>query len=182
VDWVQVGLLQSVVVTPVEGIKCRLQGQRNKDSYKGTVDCAKKIYKAAGVRGVWSGFVVTMARDTPSFGVYFWAYEYGKRHVFIQEGQKRASKFGMFMAGGMAGVLGWLVSYPLDVIKSRIQMDSLKKPRYKGIIDCAKKSYKESGWRVFFKGLGATLARGFIVNGTTFLGYEFSLSVLHKFC
>jgi solute carrier family 25 carnitine/acylcarnitine transporter 20/29 len=86
----------------------------------------------------------------------------------------------LFVSGGIAGVLGWLVTYPLDVIKSRIQTDSFRKPQYSGILDCIKKSHNQHGWRIFFKGLVTTLSRAFVVNGTTFVGYELSLSMLHN--
>ena len=40
------------------------------------------------------------------------------------------------LAGGAAGFFFWFLTYPFDTIKSKIQSDSLEKPKYKGIIDC----------------------------------------------
>jgi len=177
------GVAQVSFITPIEGIKCLLQGQKNHQFYTGTADCIKKVYEVAGIRGLFRGLLVTTLRDTPTFGVYFLSYEWFKRSIFSPSPgvlNQETPKMGMFVSGGIAGVLGWLVTYPLDVIKSRIQTDSFTRPQYSGIIDCVKKSYLESGWRVFFKGLVATLARAFVVNGVTFLGYEFSLGILHK--
>lgn len=62
----------------------------------------------------------------------------------------------LLLAGGIAGAMGWLCSYPADVIKTRIQIDSGTK--YKGFWDCAVKSYREGGGglkglSVFTKGL-----------------------------
>ena len=37
-------------------------------------------------------------------------------------------------SGGMAGVLSWIISYPLDVIKSKIQAERLDKRSYKGLL------------------------------------------------
>ena len=46
------GLVNSVVLTPVELVKCRLQIQRESKAtayYKGTVDCAIKIIREEGI-------------------------------------------------------------------------------------------------------------------------------------
>jgi hypothetical protein len=67
---------------------------------------------------------------------------------------------------------------PLDVVKSRIQGDSLSNPEYKGIVDCTVKSYKRDGLRVFGRGFVMCSFRSFLVNAATFLGYEWSL----RFC
>jgi len=144
------GIAQSVFITPIEGIKCLLQGQKHHENYNGTIDCIKKVYKVAGIRGLMRGYVVTTLRDTPTFGVYFLCYEWCKRTFFKPLPKQETSQMGMFVSGGIAGVLGWLVTYPLDVIKSRIQTDSFEKPHYSGIIDCIKKSYAENGWPIFF--------------------------------
>jgi hypothetical protein len=40
----------------------------------------RKILRYNGTRGLYKGFVVTLYRDAPAFGYYFWAYEYLKRH------------------------------------------------------------------------------------------------------
>ena len=43
------------------------------------------------------------------------------------------------LAGGLGGTAFWLACYPLDVVKSKIQIDSFTRPQYKGMVDCAKK-------------------------------------------
>ncbi len=67
-------------------------------------------------------------------------------------------------------MIAWVVSYPVDVVKSRIQVDGMFGERkYSSAWDCVVKSYKEpEGFRIFFKGLNSTLIRGFAVNAATF--------------
>lgn len=43
------------------------------------------------------------------------------------------------LAGGAAGTSFWLATYPIDVIKSGIQVDSHTNPMYRGTWDCTKK-------------------------------------------
>lgn len=86
--------------------------------------------------------------------------------------QQQDKPFDVFLAGGTAGVLAWLMVYPADVIKSRIQATCAQESRYKGIVDCAVRSYREEGWRVFTRGMGSTLSRAFFVNAAIFTVYE----------
>lgn len=74
------------------------------------------------------------------------------------------------MAGGFAGTFSWLISFPIDVVKSRLQVDGIDgKPKYKGAIDCMKKSYQTEGLASFTRGLNSTLLRAFPMNAVCFL-------------
>jgi hypothetical protein len=73
---------------------------------------------------------------------------------------------GMMMAGGMAGVVSWLVTFPTDVVKTRLQCDVTGK--YTGAVDCIKKTYQMEGPKAFWRGLGSTLIRAFPTNAATF--------------
>lgn len=42
-------------------------------------------------------------------------------------------------AGGLGGAGFWAVCYPIDIVKSKIQIDTPQDQKYKGIIDCFKK-------------------------------------------
>lgn len=81
----------------------------------------------------------------------------------------------MLMAGGLAGVASWIVCYPVDVLKTRYQAESQK---YKGIVDCYRKSVKEEGYKILWRGLGTAVARAFVVNGAVFTAYETALKCL----
>lgn len=63
--------------------------------------------------------------------------------------------------GALSGYALWASIYPLDVIKSKLQTDSLNKSQqaYKGIIDCAQKTWRTQGVKGFTNGLGPTLVR-----------------------
>ncbi|XP_073385729.1 mitochondrial arginine transporter BAC2 isoform X2 [Physcomitrium patens] len=51
-------------------------------------------------------------------------------------------------------------------------------PQYKGIMDCIRTSARQEGNKVFWRGLGPSLARAFLVNGAIFSAYELSLRYL----
>ncbi|KAG2528571.1 hypothetical protein JM18_002007 [Phytophthora kernoviae] len=114
------GFFQTIPLAPTELVKCRLQVQDATVSrqYRGPMDCIRHIYKCRGTPGLFLGFTCTLWREVPSFAVYFWLYEYTKRKMIDYGINSHTS---MLTAGGIAGVGSWVVSYPLDVIKSAIQ-------------------------------------------------------------
>ena len=78
------------------------------------------------------------------------------------ENQRENKASEIFLAGGIAGLLSWQAIIYLDVIKSRIQADSLSDPRYRGMMDCIRKSYRQDGPRVFTRGQSRELGRNII--------------------
>lgn len=62
--------------------------------------------------------------------------------VAVMQGLKDTKDLGvgsLMLAGGLGGVAYWGPVYPADVIKSRIQVDDLRNPQYKGMMDCLSK-------------------------------------------
>ncbi len=45
----------------------------------------------------------------------------------------------LVLAGGLGGAAYWGPVYPADVIKSRMQVDDLRNPQYRGMLDCFSK-------------------------------------------
>ncbi|XP_004698859.1 mitochondrial basic amino acids transporter [Echinops telfairi] len=164
------GTIQCVICCPMELAKTRLQlqdaGQAR--TYSGSLDCLGQIYRREGLRGINRGMLSTLLRETPSFGVYFLTYDVLTRALGC-EPDDRLLVPKLLLAGGTSGITSWLSTYPVDVVKSRLQADGLRgAPRYRGIVDCVRQSYKAEGWRVFTRGLTSTLLRAFPVNAATF--------------
>ncbi|KAJ7951779.1 Mitochondrial carrier protein [Quillaja saponaria] len=176
------GALQSLMLTPVELVKIRLQLQNKRqsaESQRGPLGVAKSIFRTEGFQGMYRGFTITMLRDAPSHGFYFWTYEYMREQLHPgcrKSGQETLRT--MLVAGGLAGVASWVCCYPLDVVKTRLQAQTPSLLKYSGIVDCFRKSIKEDGYRVLWRGLGTAVARAFVVNGAIFSAYEIALRCL----
>lgn len=181
------GALQSLMLTPVELVKIRLQLQdksqaklQQTESHKGPIGVARSIIKREGLKGLYRGFGITILRDAPAHGFYFWTYEYMREK--FHPGCRKNGQEGlrtMLVAGGLAGVASWVSCYPLDVIKTRLQAQtpaSLNK--YNGILDCLRRSVAEEGYHVLWRGLGTAVTRAFVVNGAIFSAYEIALRCL----
>ncbi|KAJ1281922.1 hypothetical protein BS78_03G010400 [Paspalum vaginatum] len=181
------GALQTLILSPVELVKIRLQleaaghKRRRPGDHRGPVDMARDILRKEGPRGLYRGLAVTALRDAPAFGVYFWAYERARErlHPGCRGGGGGGESLGtMLVAGGLAGVASWVCCYPLDVVKSRLQAQGSGTPRYRGVVDCVRRSVREEGLPVLWRGLGTAVARAFVVNGAIFSSYELALRFL----
>ncbi|XP_042031620.1 mitochondrial arginine transporter BAC2-like [Salvia splendens] len=167
------GAIQSLVLSPVELVKIRLQLLR---SPMGPRDVARSILRAEGFRGLYRGLTITVLRDAPAHGVYFSTYEYTREWLHPGCRKGGCESYGtMLLAGGLAGVASWICCYPLDVVKTRLQAQSRSCERYGGIVDCFRKSVREEGYHVLWRGLGTAVLRAFIVNGAIFTAYETAL-------
>jgi len=77
------------------------------------------------------------------------------------------------LAGGLAGMAGWTLGTPMDVIKARLQMDGARETRrYRGLVHCMVETVRVEGAAVFFRSLGINWLRAFPVNMVVFVTYE----------
>ena len=96
------------------------------------------------------GFVATLLRESIGCGIYFGTYEYLKKNTDSSP----------LLNGGIAGVGSWLTTYPIDVIKTRIQTNPTLS--YTQVI---KKSQ-------LWNGISICLIRSFFANAVMFYTYE----------
>ncbi|XP_022626022.1 solute carrier family 25 member 47-A-like [Seriola dumerili] len=181
------GIAQISVMSPGDIVKVRLQCQTEskrgganlpKPKYRGPVHCLLSIIKEEGFRGLYRGALPLMLRDGPSYATYFLTYtticEWLK-----DSGKKRPDWSGVMLAGGIAGMAGWTVGTPMDVIKARLQMDGARETkRYKGFVHCITETVRVEGAGFFFRSLGINCLRAFPVNMVVFVTYEVLTSLL----
>ena len=111
------GTVACVVVTPVELVKCRLQLQETsikESKYKGAFDCARQIIKFDGVRGLYSGLLITVLRDLPAYSAQFAGYHFLKKKISskLNKDYSNNSLSELMICGGFAGYCCWQASYP----------------------------------------------------------------------
>ncbi|GKU06065.1 solute carrier family 25 member 45 [Fusarium langsethiae] len=180
------GLATWIVSTPTELIKCRAQLASPPMS---SMAIAKQIWKNQGIRGLYFGGAVTALRDSIGYGFYFWSYELSTRWLATEPEERtsfqhEAAK--VLFCGGLAGVVTWASVFPLDVIKTRVQAQTLGEPvetsqllrtsgprtSRAGALQIAQEAYQEGGTRVFFRGMTVCSVRAFIVNAVQWAVYE----------
>ncbi|KAK1438443.1 hypothetical protein QVD17_04252 [Tagetes erecta] len=198
------GVAVSFLATPTELIKCRLQAQGAGAAaavvteagaagtaatatataaatvkYGGPMDVAKQVLRSeGGVRGLYKGLFPTLAREVPGNATMFGVYEALKQYMAGGTDTSGLGRGSLMLAGGLAGGAFWVSVYPTDVIKSVIQIDDYKNPKYSGSIDAFKKILKSEGIGGLYKGFGPAMARSVPANAACFLAYEITRSSL----
>jgi solute carrier family 25 carnitine/acylcarnitine transporter 20/29 len=171
------GLANALVAIPVEHTRIRMQIQGN--SSTSLINCVKKIIKANGIGGLYKGGVPTLWRESIAFGIYFSMYEWITRKMLLpNQTKKDLNMADVAFAGGIAGIALWFTTFPIDMIKTKIQADNFQNPIYKGMYDCFVQTYKKSGLRGLYKGLSPCLLRAVPANGATFIVYETASKML----
>ncbi|KAJ5138247.1 uncharacterized protein N7515_003095 [Penicillium bovifimosum] len=169
----------TLITAPFERVKVllQIQGQKTlapgeKPKYSGGMDVVRQLYKEGGIRSVFRGSAMTLARDGPGSAAYFAAYEYIKRSMTPKDADGNVtgelSLPAVVCAGGAAGIAMWIPVFPIDTIKSRLQ-SAPGKPTMGGVI---RSVYASGGAKAFFPGFGPALARAVPANAATFLGVE----------
>eukprot|EP00301_Raphidiophrys_heterophryoidea_P025614 c8637_g1_i1.p1 GENE.c8637_g1_i1~~c8637_g1_i1.p1 ORF type:complete len:300 (-),score=34.47 c8637_g1_i1:291-1190(-) len=169
------GFAQTLVLAPADFVKCQLQIQHGSSSGsggdRGAMTIIRDTIRTDGVKGIFRGFSSTLMREIPGYGLYFGSYEGVKKLLTPRD--EAPSAVAMLAAGGFAGALGWLVVYPVDVLKTVIQtLPSNTSLEEQSMRYQFRRIAKQHGYRYFLRGLGTTLFRAFPVNGVTFLVYE----------
>lgn len=172
------GLANSVLASPIEHVRIRLQTQLTGNL--GPLDIIKKIYSNNGVSGLMRGLIPTAVREGHGMGMYFLTFEYlVKRDTLKNKIQrKEIPGWRLCLYGAAAGYAMWFTVYPADIVKSRLQTDNLTNPEYKSLKDCIGKIYKANGVGGFFKGFAPTILRAAPANAATFYAFELTMRLL----
>ncbi|KAL8751227.1 MAG: hypothetical protein Q9199_006571 [Rusavskia elegans] len=169
----------TLITAPFERVKVllQIQGQKNlapgeKPKYSGGVDVVRQLYKEGGIKSVFRGSAMTLARDGPGSAAYFATYEYVKRRLTPKDEagnlSGELSLTAVMTAGGAAGVAMWIPVFPIDTVKSRLQSAD-GRPTIGGTISGL---WRSGGLKAFFPGIGPAMARAVPANAATFLGVE----------
>jgi solute carrier family 25 carnitine/acylcarnitine transporter 20/29 len=145
----------------MELIKIKLQTDKGKLNTIRKV--AEDIYKTKGLKGFYKGYAVTMNRDLYSYGAYFYVY-FGLKGYW--ERKETLNSMKMFIAGGLSGVVSWMLCFPFDPMKTLIQTTNGEKTMtQKEAYFFIKRNYGING---FFRGVSPVLLKAFLQHGVVF--------------
>ncbi|KIY70982.1 mitochondrial carrier [Cylindrobasidium torrendii FP15055 ss-10] len=176
------GAANAILASPVEMFKVRMQGQYGNPEDKKLRIVAREMWREWGFRkGVMRGYWVTVAREIPAYAGFYTAYEFSKRSFAKQYGND-VPVWAVLASGSTGGIAYWLSSYPLDVIKSRVQLrptpPSGTPVQY--IAQECRMIWAEAGFKGFFKGLSPSLIRSIPAAASTFAAFELTREELTK--
>lgn len=69
------GVALSVILSPAELLKCRMQAADSRLAFAGPRECLRHLLATEGLRGLARGFSGTLAREIPGNAIYFTTYD-----------------------------------------------------------------------------------------------------------
>lgn len=140
--------------------------------YTGSWNCVQSLVRSHGLPVLYTGHVINTLREATFLGTYFYCYEGLREGIMLL----LPTQVAVPVAGGCAGAISWLVSFPLDCVRAGVQGQNL---------DAGTKSWqvftnlmKERGIRGLYSGVTPSIVRAFLVSGSRFSAYEGALWLL----
>mmetsp|Transcript_18411 Transcript_18411/g.25515 ORF Transcript_18411/g.25515 Transcript_18411/m.25515 type:complete len:330 (-) Transcript_18411:137-1126(-) len=165
------GALTKTSVAPMERLKVIFQtaGMRNCSKYTsvGIQRSLSIIFHEEGLRGFFKGNGANCARVVPVYAIKFSLNDSFKEMLLEARSTGAPSLEPLsltftekMLAGSMAGVVQVLATYPLDLIRTRLQLAETMGAKYKGILDCGVSTFRREGSRGLYKGMVPSLLAG----------------------
>ncbi|KAH8087867.1 mitochondrial carrier [Cristinia sonorae] len=176
------GAANAILASPVEMFKVRMQGQYGAKDDKRLRAVAREMWKEWGFRkGIMRGYWVTVAREIPAYAGFYTAFEFSKRK-FSRKYGSNLPVWALLASGSTGGISYWLSCYPLDVVKSRVQLRNTPPTGtpIQYIAHELRTIVAESGFAGLFKGLSPSLLRSIPAAASTFAAFELTREYLEK--
>lgn len=175
------GVATGTATNPIWLVKTRLQldksnaeklGSQRKRQYKNSLDCVMQTVRNEGIRGLYRGLSASYLGVTEST-LQWVLYEQMKLHLRYRQERLTASGKdpttwdqtidwgGKVGAAGLAKFFAALVTYPHEVIRTRLRQAPLEggRVKYTGIVQCFRTIWKEEGMASLYGGLTPHMLR-----------------------
>ena len=128
--------------------------------FSNSFDGLRRVLLREGVAGLYRGITVSVLAGCPATCLYFTGYEFTRRKLSEYDYFAQRSYISDFLGGFMAEIGSCILWVPIDVIKERMQVQSLISPdkRYHGITDAFRKMFANEGIHGLYRAYGATIA------------------------
>ncbi|XP_022943022.1 peroxisomal nicotinamide adenine dinucleotide carrier-like isoform X2 [Cucurbita moschata] len=150
----------------------------NPPSYR-TTHAIQELYDEAGIRGFWKGVIPTLIMvSNPS--IQFMLYETMLNKLKKQRALRKVGSgvtaLEIFLLGALAKLGATVVTYPLLVVKARLQAKQVvagdKRHQYKGTFDAIIKMIRYEGVYGFYKGMGTKIVQSVLAAAVLFMVKE----------
>mmetsp|Transcript_70497 Transcript_70497/g.215934 ORF Transcript_70497/g.215934 Transcript_70497/m.215934 type:complete len:318 (-) Transcript_70497:72-1025(-) len=160
------GSCATVACYPLEVL--RTHGMTRRVHQGRLMDNLSLLLRQEGVRGLYRGIDMALAVTVPSVAISFWVYRP------LADRLSWMSPFcAYFVAGGVSGVAGSSITYPLDLLRRRLQVMSMdpKLPKHSWTVE-ASAILRREGPRGFYRGFMSEVTKVFPSVAIMFFVFE----------
>ncbi|XP_004490955.1 peroxisomal nicotinamide adenine dinucleotide carrier [Cicer arietinum] len=141
----------------------------------GTSNVIQEVYNESGVLGFWKGVLPTLVMvSNPS--IQFMLYETLLAKLKKEHASNGVSALEVFLLGALAKLGATVVTYPLLVVKARLQARQVKngdkRHNYEGTWDAIIKMIRYEGLNGFYKGMGTKIVQSVLAAAVLFMVKE----------
>lgn len=178
------GMVAASIVYPLEVVKTMLT--LYPDKFKSIPDALSEVYRNSGIAGLYRGLGPTLIAMFPYVGVEFMVYETLKKRWEMYIGP--VGTIALLLLGAAGGAAAQASAHPLDVIRRRMQMQSIntekkdddagETKRYSNMFAGLYQVGKTEGVHVLFNGLGPACFEKIPSTAIGYFIYEFLKTAL----
>lgn len=188
------GAFTSLVLTPVELVKCKIQVPAHAVGTKikapTVTSVIRDVWAHQGIRGFWNGQLGTLIRETGGCAAWFGSKE--TTTVFFRKWNARSTPgasaseaplplYQQALAGASAGMSYNFLFFPADTIKSRMQTVSASSTARKvSFMEVGNAIWKTSGLKGLYRGCGITVARSAPSSAFIFIIFDWLKGHFHQ--
>jgi hypothetical protein len=174
------GAVASFLVTPIERIKVVMQAD-GANEFVSPLACLRQVIAQDGCQGLMCrGLTATLAREVPAYTFYLVSYDMALGVLLRQGGGFEA--FSPLIGGAVAGIASWLPVYPIDVVKTHLQVEVGKhESGNETMLSVALQLWQERGCAGFWDGLTYKLARAVVNHAVAFSARDYVLTAFMRY-
>ncbi|MCJ8734051.1 hypothetical protein PDJAM_G00230970 [Pangasius djambal] len=148
------GIFSKTVTSPLEVVKILSQ--------VGTFHCKcgfmrsfLLIYQREGLRAFWKGNSVSCLRLFPYSAIHLGTYK-TIINLYMDE-LGRISQWKAIVTGGLAGISAALLTYPLEVVETRLIAQNCRESTYRGVVHTLSSINRHEGFLALYRGFSLTI-------------------------
>ncbi|KAK9813241.1 hypothetical protein WJX72_011309 [[Myrmecia] bisecta] len=144
-------VVNDAVMTPADVVKQRLQVARS--PYHGIADCVLRVTREEGISAFFRSYRTTLVMNVPFTALHFATYESAKKALGTEEEERLGVQL---VAGGLAGGAAAGLTTPLDVVKTRLQLEGVNSAtRYSSsaVVPTLRRIWQDEGARALWRGV-----------------------------
>uniref|UniRef100_A0AAY4E7S8 Solute carrier family 25 member 43 n=1 Tax=Denticeps clupeoides TaxID=299321 RepID=A0AAY4E7S8_9TELE len=122
---------------------------------RGFVQSFLLVYQKEGLRAFWKGNLVSCLRLFPYSAIHLATYK-KIIHLHMDE-LGHISQWCAIVAGGTAGISAALVTYPLEVVETRLIAQNSHESKYRGLLHTLSSIYRNEGILALYRGFSLTV-------------------------